>query len=79
MAARNAASTIGQTLGALAAQDYDGAWEVLVVDGGSTDSTRGISESFADRPPGLRVVDAASRPGLCTAVTSALLLHEGTP
>jgi glycosyltransferase involved in cell wall biosynthesis len=37
--ARNAASTLGRTLDALAAQDFEGPYEVVVVDDGSTDNT----------------------------------------
>ena len=37
--ARNAAATIAWSLGGLAAQDFDGEWEVIVVDDGSSDAT----------------------------------------
>jgi hypothetical protein len=43
--ARNAAATIPRTLAALAAQDLDGAYEVIVVDNGSADDTASIAES----------------------------------
>jgi glycosyltransferase involved in cell wall biosynthesis len=59
---RNGASTIADQLEALAAQDFDGEWELLVVDNGSTDATRTIVEGFADRLP-LRIVDASERRG----------------
>ncbi len=55
---------IGDQLAALAGQTYDGAWEVLVVDNGSTDSTVERAGSWAGRVPALRVVDASARPGL---------------
>lgn len=42
--ARNAAATIARTLEALAAQDLDGAYEVIVVDNGSADETATIAE-----------------------------------
>jgi glycosyltransferase involved in cell wall biosynthesis len=37
--ARDAAATLGRTLAALAGQDFEGEYEVLVVDDGSTDAT----------------------------------------
>jgi glycosyltransferase involved in cell wall biosynthesis len=42
--ARQAASTIGRTLSALSAQQLDQAFEVIVVDDGSTDETAAIAE-----------------------------------
>lgn len=41
--AHNAAATIGATLDALAAQDFGGAYEVIVVDDGSSDDTGAIA------------------------------------
>jgi glycosyltransferase involved in cell wall biosynthesis len=48
----NRASYLEVTLGSLAAQDYDGEWETIVVDDGSTDSTPQVIERFGVR--GLR-------------------------
>lgn len=61
--ARNAASTIARQLGALAEQDYQGSWEIIVVDNGSTDETRAVAEAFVDRLPRLRVLDGSGRRG----------------
>lgn len=65
--ARDAADTIGQQLAALADQEVDGDWEVIVADNGSTDGTADVARSFADRLPGLRVVDASERVGVNAA------------
>ena len=62
--ALNVATTIGQQLDSLGCQDFDGDWEVIVADNGSTDSTREVVESFADRFPSLRIVDASDRRGI---------------
>ncbi len=60
---RNAAGTLGEALEALAAQSWDGPWEVIVADNGSTDGSRRLAESFRERLPSLRVVDASGRRG----------------
>ena len=54
-------------LDALAAQDYKGDWEVLVVDNGSTDGTIEVAKAYADRLPNLRIIDASSRRGVSHA------------
>lgn len=45
VSAWNAESTLGRTLAALARQRFEGEYEVVVVDNGSTDGTRGLIES----------------------------------
>ena len=61
MPARNAASTIGFQLEALARQDMARPWELIVVDNGSTDETVAITQRWSRSLPSLRVVacDAA--------------------
>jgi glycosyltransferase involved in cell wall biosynthesis len=56
---RNAAATIGEQLDALARQSFRGAWEVVIVDDGSSDATRDVVESFRERFP-LVVIDAGA-------------------
>ncbi len=55
--AYNAAGTLGVQLEALAHQTFDGPWEVIVADNGSSDATLDVARSYADRLP-LRLVDA---------------------
>lgn len=60
---RNGEQTIAEELEALAEQTYDGAWEVVVADNGSTDGTRRVCEAWAHRLPDFRITDASDRPG----------------
>jgi glycosyltransferase involved in cell wall biosynthesis len=59
----NAASMIAVQLAALSRQSWPGEWEVIVADNGSTDRSRQIAESYGDRLPSLRVIDASDRRG----------------
>jgi glycosyltransferase involved in cell wall biosynthesis len=61
--ALDAAATLAAQLAALAGQDYDGDWELLVVDNGSRDRTVEIVSSWATRVPRVRIIDASSRRG----------------
>jgi GT2 family glycosyltransferase len=62
--ALDAADTIGAQLDALAAQRWSDPWEVVVADNGSGDGTLAVVESYADRLPALRTVDASDRRGI---------------
>jgi GT2 family glycosyltransferase len=63
-------------LAALTAQSYEGSWEVIVADNGSTDDTRAVVEGFADRLP-VRVIDASQRPGAAFARNQAVRCSSG--
>lgn len=60
---RNCADTVGRQLEALSRQIWSDDWEVIVADNGSHDETRAVVESYGDRLPRLRIVDASDRPG----------------
>jgi GT2 family glycosyltransferase len=64
LSVRNGARTIGRQLDALARQRWEGAWEVVVSDNGSTDDSIAIVERYRDRLPYLHVVDSSVRVGL---------------
>jgi glycosyltransferase involved in cell wall biosynthesis len=61
--ARDCADTIGEQLEALADQRYDGEWEVIVADNGSTDDLHEQVARYRGRLPGLRIVPAGERRG----------------
>jgi glycosyltransferase involved in cell wall biosynthesis len=54
----NRAELLPDQLDALQAQDYEGDWEILVADNGSTDDTAAIAERLLHRHPRGRVVPA---------------------
>lgn len=63
---RDAQGTLGPQLDSLARQSYRGDWELLIADNGSTDNSRSLAESYADRLP-IRVIDASARTGVAAA------------
>jgi glycosyltransferase involved in cell wall biosynthesis len=73
----DAAATLPAQLAALAAQSYDGDWEVVVADNGSSDGSRAVVESFAARLPQLRLVDASDRRGRAHARNAGATAARG--
>jgi glycosyltransferase involved in cell wall biosynthesis len=57
----NSAATLGEQLDALAGQTYEGPWEVVLLDNGSTDGSDRLALEWGDRLPGLRVHRVAER------------------
>ena len=74
----NGAETLGAQLASIAAQVYDGPWEVLVADNGSSDGSRTIALSYAPKVPSLRVVDASSKRGAAHARNMGAAAATGT-
>ena len=64
---RNSADRLPRQLEALARETWDGWWEVVIADNGSTDATRQVAERFRDRLPHLLIVDASARRGAAYA------------
>ncbi len=62
---RNAAATLGEQLAALATQEWDGEWEVVVVDNGSDDGTGDLARDWP-LPVSMTVV-REERPGINVA------------
>ena len=59
----NASGVLPDQLEALTRQTFDGSWEVVIADNGSTDGLREVARAFESRLPALRVVRADGRPG----------------
>lgn len=74
---RNGADTIADQLRALAAQDYQGDWELVVVDNGSTDRTADVVRSWSDRLPGLRLTTETERFSVSAARNAGALAARG--
>ncbi|HEY6797282.1 MAG TPA: glycosyltransferase [Kineosporiaceae bacterium] len=54
---RNSATTLAETLEAIVSQQYDGWWELVVVDNGSTDRTGEVARRFERRVENFRLLD----------------------
>jgi glycosyltransferase involved in cell wall biosynthesis len=63
----NAERSLAAQLAALARQTHPGLFEVLIADNGSTDGSTALAESWRDRLPHLRVVDASRARGVSAA------------
>ena len=61
--AYNAAATLAEQLQALATQQYEDDWEVVIVDNGSTDGTADLARRYAGRFPAFSIVDGGPRRG----------------
>lgn len=58
---RNGGTLLERQLASLGAQDYSGAWELVLVNNGSADDTRAVAGRWAGRVPRLRIIDEAHR------------------
>ena len=73
--AYEAASTLGETLDAIAAQRF-GDWECVMVDDGSTDDTLAIATAYAERDSRFRVVHQSNQ-GTAGAYNAGVSLAVG--
>ena len=76
VAARNEEKVIGETIGYLAGQDYEGPMRVILVDNGSTDATTAVARAAAEESGvSLRVLREAT-PGKAHALNRGLAVTD---
>jgi glycosyltransferase involved in cell wall biosynthesis len=73
----NAETTLSDTLSAIASQQWDEPWEVVVADNRSTDGSRRIAESFRDRIAHLRIISANEGQGTPFAINGGVREARG--
>lgn len=73
----NAAETLGFQLEALAKQQWSQPWEIIVADNRSKDNSREIAESYQERLPNLRIVDASEKQGASFTRNKAIRAAAG--
>lgn len=73
----NAAITLPEQLQALANQTFQGSWELLIVDNGSTDATAEVARGWIDRLP-IRVINAHQQKGINYARNAGAGAARGT-
>jgi len=73
---KDAAAHFAEQLEALAAQRFEGAWEVILVDNGSRDASRMIAETFANRL-NVELVDGSDQPGAAAATNLGVRYADG--
>ncbi|MBE1485342.1 glycosyltransferase involved in cell wall biosynthesis [Plantactinospora soyae] len=74
---RNGAATIAAQLQALGRQTYQGRWELIVVDNGSTDGTAALVDAFLGRLPELRLHPATGQAGTSYARNEGCRVSRG--
>jgi glycosyltransferase involved in cell wall biosynthesis len=74
----NAADTIGAQLEALSAQTWDGEWEVVIADNGSTDETAEVVADKASRDSRIRLIDAGAVSGASYARNAGVEAARGS-
>jgi len=74
---KNVSAVIGDQLAALSRQKWQGSWEVIVADNGSTDNTAAVVWHYQKDLPSLRWVNASGRPGAAHARNSGVVAARG--
>jgi GT2 family glycosyltransferase len=63
---------IAQQLEALAVQDFEKTWELLIADNGASPATRKVIDTFRSRIPTMRLLDVRDRSGQAYAANTAV-------
>jgi len=75
--ARNAATTLDAQLKAFSQQDFQGWWELIVVDNGSSDKTANVAKAWQTKLPCLRIINAPASRGLSGARNTGAAAARG--
>ena len=75
--AHNAAKYIGEQLDSLHNQQYDGLFEVIVVDNLSTDNTMYEVEKFQQKMSNLSIIKATDKPSASYAMNVGIAASKG--
>jgi glycosyltransferase involved in cell wall biosynthesis len=73
----NASETLAIQLEALAKQQWDKKWELIVVDNGSIDNSKQIAESYKHRFEYFKIVDASQKKGQPYALNMGVQIASG--
>jgi len=73
----NVEAVCGEVERALA-QAFEGAWELILVDDGSTDATAGLVDALRDRRPNYRALHLSPNGGQSAALQAGFLAARGT-
>lgn len=73
----NAEETIGVQLDALSNQEFDGKWEIIVADNGSTDNSKTIVTQYQKKMENLQLLDASQKQGSAYARNQGVLMAKG--
>jgi len=73
----NEAAYLPAQLDALTSQRYDGDWEIVIADNGSSDGTRELIDSRRAHFPHLTLLDASDAPGQAHALNCGLRIASG--
>ncbi len=75
--AYNAATTLAEQLEALKGQVYEGEWELIVVDNGSTDNTADLVREYQQQMPHVSLICAMERKGAAYARNVGVSVAKG--
>lgn len=74
---RNGEPWLEGQIRALVDQEYDGAWELIIADNGSTDDSPAVARRWAERDPRVRYVDASTLRGAPAARNAGVRQSQG--
>jgi len=77
LACYNGENTLADQFEGLVDQQWSEPWELVFVDNGSTDNSRGVAEQYQGRLPSMKIVDASEQQGKSFALNKGIQVAEG--